>query len=691
MPLKLLKALFHLLVIAAVAAFCAGVVVVITLGRELPQLPDELEKLVLNTRTEFYSSTGKLIGTMGEKNRVPIGRISRHFTGGLLAAEDAEFYRHAGISKTGIARALWTNLSAGRIEGGASTITQQLARNFFFSLEQTTTRKLKEILLAFQLEYSFSKEAILEAYCNNMYFGSGAYGVEAASRTYFAKHADQLTPAEAALLVAVLKGPSYYNPYASPGRVRARQLWVLRRMEATGALTPQERLTAEGQELALRRYSEAESRSSYFLDYVKERIAARFGEEFLYYGGLKVYTTLDQQAQSAAVAAVQGSLERLDTQLGLEPYAGHAGDPKAVPRYPQGALVAVETGTGAMVAMVGGRDYQASQYNRAQAANRLPGSAFKPFVYLTAMRELGLSPAATVVDTPVTYQLPTGQSWSPRNFEQDFRGRMTLKKALQLSRNVISAQLIDLTGPELVAATARSFGITSPLMATPALSLGTSGVSPIEMASAYAVLAAGGVRHEPFAIRRIEDFRGNVLFDQIPRGEDVANPQLVYQVVDMMESVLEAGTGNVIRRMGFTQPAAGKTGTTSDYRDSWFVGFTPGLSAACWVGFDDNREMRINENGVRVGVTGARGGAPMWGMFMLQVGQGRPMQDFPMPPGIELVEVDAITGAPVAFAPAGAETFTVALQPEQLEALRQRAGVGPAGYSPLPIYDPLKY
>jgi len=688
--IKFIKALFYLAVIAVVLGFCLGVVIVITMGEDLPQLPDDLEKLVLNTQTEFYSNTGQLLTTMGEKNRVPLERISRNFVSALLAAEDAAFYKHPGISKKGILRAVWLNLRAGGIESGASTITQQLARNFFLSLEQTHARKLKEILLALQLEYSFGKDEILEAYCNNMYYGSGAYGVEAASRVYFAKHADQLNLAQSALLVAILNGPSLYNPYSHPGRARSRLLYILRRMEELGMISGSERLQAEEEDLMLKRYTETTGRSSYFLDYVHERIRDNFGEEFLYYGGLRVYTTLDERTQAAAVSAVRAQLKRMDTMLGLAEYELQ-GEQQVRDNYPQGALAAVETGTGAILAMVGGRNYDESQFNRAVQSNRLPGSAFKPFVYYTALHELGLSPAATLVDSAVSYELPGGDTWSPNNFEQDFLGRLTLKKALEKSRNVIAAQLIDMTGPEDVAATARRFGITSELMPTPSLALGTSGVSPLEMAAAFAVFATGGTYHQPYAITRIEDTRGNIIHDLIPRGRDVANPQIVYQVVDMMRAVVDRGTGAVVRRMGFSLPAAGKTGTTSDYRDSWFVGFTPGISAACWVGFDDNREMMFNQGGRTIGVTGARAGAPMWAMFMSRVTEGRPRQDFPIPPGIEFIEVDAWTGLPVSssFA-ASTDRISVPLLPEQFEVLRQKGALTDT-VSYTPAFDPLEY
>ncbi|MEA2063996.1 MAG: PBP1A family penicillin-binding protein [Gemmatimonadota bacterium] len=690
--IKLVKSAFYLALIALAAGFCMGIVVVVTMGRDLPQLPDDLEKLVLNTQTEFYSNTGRLLATMGEKNRVPLERISRNFINALIAAEDVSFYEHPGISKTGILRAAWQNLRAGKIEGGASTITQQLARNFFFSLEQTRSRKLKEILLSLQLEYSFGKDEILEAYCNNMYFGSGAYGVEAASRVYFARHADQLSPAQAALLVAILNGPSLFNPYAHPGRARQRQVWILHRMENEGMLSGTERLEAENEELMLQRYTETMGRSNYFLDYVQEWIRERFGDEFLYYGGLRIYTTLDERAQSAAVSAVRSQLKRLDTMFGLLNY-GLQSDREKKKTYPQGALAAIETGTGAILAMVGGRDYNASQFNRAVQSNRLPGSAFKPFVYYTAMRDLGLGPATVLVDSIVEYTLPTGMRWSPNNFEHDFRGPMILKRALQKSRNVIAAQLIDMAGPENVAATARRFGISSPLMPTPALALGTSGTSPIEMAAAYAVFATGGTCHEPYAIIRIEDTRGNILYDLIPRGRDVASPQIVYQVVDMMRSIIApGGTGAGIRSMGFSLPAAGKTGTTSDYRDSWFVGYTPGISCACWVGYDDNRQMRYLRNGVEVGLTGSRGGAPMWAMFMSRVTEGKPRQEFPIPPGIEFIEVDFRTGMPAstAYTPSGF-IMEVPLLPEQLDALRQKGALADTTAGSIPGFDPLEF
>ena len=452
--------------IAVVVGLCLGVVMVIVMGRDLPQLPDKLEKLVLNTQTEFYSNTGQLLTTLGERNRVPIDRISSNFVNALLAAEDFEFYDHSGISKRGILRAVYQNLRAGKIEGGASTITQQLSRNFFLSLEQTHSRKIKEILLSLQLEYSFSKDEILEAYCNNMYFGSGAYGVEAASRVYFAKHADQLSLAQSSLLVAILNGPGIFNPYSNPGRARSRQLWILDQMEYRGFITPQERLAAENEKILLKRYTETTGRSSYYLDYVQQRVRELFGDEFLYYGGLRIYTTLDQRMQAAGVAAVRSGLERLDTQFSLPEYSSARHDKKSRSEYPQAALVAVENGTGAVLAMIGGRNYNDTQFNRAVQNNRLPGSAFKPFVYFTAMRNLGLSPASTLVDSAVTYKLPNGQIWEPHNFENDFIGRMTLKKALEKSRNVISAELINRTGPEQVVLTAHNFGITSDIPAT---------------------------------------------------------------------------------------------------------------------------------------------------------------------------------------------------------------------------------
>ena len=302
---KFIKSLFYLAMIAVVIGLCLGVVMVIVMSRDLPQLPDKLEKLVLNTQTEFYSGTGRMLTTLGERNRVPIERISSNFVNALLAAEDFEFYDHSGISKRGILRAVYQNIRAGKIEGGASTITQQLSRNFFLSLEQTHSRKIKEILLSLQLEYSFSKDEILEAYSNNMYFGSGAYGVEAASRVYFAKHADQLSLAQSSLLVAILNGPGIFNPYSNPGRARSRQLWILDQMEYRGFISPQERLAAENEKILLKRYTETTGRSSYYLDYVQQRVRELFGDEFLYYGGLRIYTTLDERMQAAGVAAVR--------------------------------------------------------------------------------------------------------------------------------------------------------------------------------------------------------------------------------------------------------------------------------------------------------------------------------------------------------------------------------------------------
>ncbi|HDI59853.1 MAG TPA: PBP1A family penicillin-binding protein [Desulfobacteraceae bacterium] len=615
---------------------------------DLPRVPSPLSRIIEAPPTEIFAATGERIMLLGGREFVSLDRVAPSFLQAVVATEDHRFWNHHGIDKLRIVKALWITLARpGRVEG-ASTITQQLAKNLFFSFERSWLRKLREMLVALQIEAAYDKRTILEAYVNQIPFGARAYGIEQASRTYFNKPAMDLTLAQSALLAGLPKSPTYYNPHRHPERAKSRQRIVLDRMVAVGYITRQQADAAAAAPLEL---VEGESRAgsgSYFIDWVMRELEQQFGPDVVYHGGLRVTTTLDPQMQRIAVEAVQRSLARLDETMGTSTEAPSV---EAV----QAALAAVESRTGAVKAMVGGRDYRQSEYNRAVQSRRQPGSGFKPFVYYSAMERLKIHPATVVVDRPVRIPIPGAGDWTPRNFDRRYQGPMILKQALMRSVNTISAQLVARTGPAAVVDTARRCGIESPLAPVYSVALGTSEVSPLEMAGAFATLATGGVRHPPFGIRRVEDAHGRVIAEHIAGGDQVLDPLVTYQLVDMLRAVVDQGTARVIREMGFNLPAAGKTGTTNNYQDAWFTGFTPTLSVCTWVGFDNNRPLRDSRG---VGLTGGRAAAPIWTEFMRRATEGDPYRDFPVPDGIRFDTVDPVTGRPL---PADAGGMRVAL------------------------------
>lgn len=603
---------------------------------QLPQVPEPLGRIIDTPPTEIYAATGERILVVGDRETVPLSRVAPDFLRAVVATEDHRFWDHHGVDKVRLIKAFWvTFFKPGRVEG-ASTITQQLAKNLFFSFERSYWRKFRELLVALQIEARFDKQEILEAYVNQIPFAPRAHGIEQAARHFFAKPAADLDLAEAALLAGLPKSPTRYNPYRHMDLAKQRQRVVLQRMVATGSISAAAAARAWQQPLRLRAGTARAETGSYFLDTVLRDLEQRYGADVVHHGGLQVSTTLDPRLQRLAETALSEGLTRLDRIMGLP-------DEAAAENRPQGALVAVEARTGAVRALVGGRDYLQSTFNRALQNNRQPGSGFKPFLYYTALEKLGLTPATLVVDRPVRIPVAGAPDWTPRNFERLHRGPVVLKYALVKSINTVAAQLVEAAGPEAVIDTARRCGITSPLEKVYSVALGTSGVSPLEMASAFATLADGGVRHPPHWIARVEDSAGRVLEEHIVGGREVLDPLLAHQVLDMMRGVVDEGSGAVVRRMDFDRPAAGKTGTTNDFQDAWFTGFTPTLCAAVWVGFDQGRPMR-DEGGL--GITGGRGAAPIWTAFMQAATAGDPPRDFTLPQGLHLETVDAATGRP---------------------------------------------
>ena len=607
--------------------------------RDLPRVPEPLSRIIETPPTEIFAATGERLMIIGGREVIPLNRISPYFIQAVIATEDHRFWEHHGLDKLRTLKALWITLfEPGRIQG-ASTITQQLAKNLFFSYERTYLRKFRELLVALQIETQYGKREILEAYLNQIPFGVGAYGIEQAAHSFFGKPALELTLAESALLAGLPKSPTRYNPYRYFERAQKRQQLVVARMSTVGYITPEEAEAALQSRLQLIPQAAGAPKSNYYLDLVLRDLEERYGPEVVYHGGLKVSTTLDPQLQSWAIESLQNGLTKLDRLMGISD-GNETGETQSLTQ-PQGALVAVECNSGAVKALLGGRDYSQSEFNRAVENNRLPGSGFKPFLYYAAFEKLGLNPASVFVDKPITIAVAGARDWQPQNFEREHEGPMILKQALVKSINAVAAQLVERTGPDAVIDAALRCGIKSPLTPVYSVALGTSGVSPLEMAAAFSTFATGGVQHEPFWIRRVEDPLGRVLEEHIVRGRRSLDPGIAYQVVDMMRGVLTVGTGKVVRQMGFDLPAAGKTGTSDDFRDSWFTGFTPTLSVSVWVGFDRGIRMR-DANGA--GITGGRGAAPIWADFMIKATDGEPAREFTVSSDIHFETVDPVSG-----------------------------------------------
>jgi penicillin-binding protein 1A len=529
----------------------------------------------------YLDRNGALIATRGTQMAPPadLDALPDYVPAAFIAIEDRRFYHHPGFDPIGMMRAMATNVRAGRVVQGGSTLTQQLAKNLFLTPDQNMRRKVQELMLAVWLEMKFSKKEILALYLNRVYFGAGAYGIEAASQRYFDKSAKNLTVGEAALLAGLLKAPSRYSPVSESERAAARATVVLNEMEEAGVITAAQREQAVTQPVIVSR-TLATQHAQYFIDWLDKSIRSLVGEPT---EDMVVETTLDLTLQTAAERSVRRILDR-DAGKGVQ----------------QAALVALD-GDGRVRAMIGGSSYADSQFNRAVDARRQAGSAFKPFVYLAAV-EAGYTPQTPVVDQPITIG-----NWSPRNYSGTFSGNMTLAQAVAQSTNTVAAYVADQVGRDSVARAARRLGIESRIGLEPAMALGAVEVSPIEMATAYDAFANGGRRVDAYGISRIRTPQGRVIYQRQSgqSGQAINNPSLYY-MNQMLRGVVTSGSGRSAAISG--RDLAGKTGTTSDYKDAWFVGYTGGFVTAVWVGKDDNTAMR--------GVTGGSSPAAIWKGFM---------------------------------------------------------------------------
>lgn len=631
-----------------------------------------LEEYTPSLSTRVFDSKGVVIAELSIEKRalLPLTKIPVDLQNAVIAVEDDNFFHHWGISPKGMLRSAVRNFIARRVVQGASTITQQLAKQIFLKPERKISRKIREVLLALQIEANFSKSEILQLYLNQVYFGEGAYGVQSAARNYFGKEVSEMTLADCALLAGLVRAPRANSPFFRPENARKRRAVVLGRMFDEGMITSAERDAANAQPIPISKPLGVDTQAPYFVEHVRRRLERKYGTAAIWRGGLKIYTTLDLEAQKGAEEKMEAALAGFD----LKAQAEHDkklkdlqsnGDPlpPEVSTAPlakiQGAFVLMDVKTGAIRAMIGGRD---SHFNRVTQAKRQPGSTFKPFVWAAALNS-GMTAASLVDDTPLAFYFdgrdwrllegatdqysinlatqpfassPDFKIWVPGNFDGKFMGRITLRTALAKSRNIASINLITQVGPPLVVEIARRAGIRSELEPAPALGLGASVVTPLEMTNAFATFANGGIVVTPYTIERVEDPTGRVLEGHLPSEREGISPQLAYLMANLMKGVVQNGTGHNANRLN--RPLAGKTGTSNDNRDLWFVGYTPDLAAAAWMGYDDFSSLGGKD------WTGGSSVVPWWTDIMEGVLRELPKRDFPVPPGIVFATIDSQTG-----------------------------------------------
>jgi penicillin-binding protein 1A len=717
---RLVLIAFWTLAIFLVVGFGAAAGVFFAFLRDLPSL-DSLEEYQPSIATTLYTDQDEPFASFYEQRRIlaPLAKIPLQLRQAVLAVEDAGFYEHRGLSPRAIARALVMNVLARRKAQGGSTITQQLARALFLTPEKSLARKVKEALLAVEIERHYPKDRILEMYFNQVYFGHGAYGVEAAAQTYFKKPVGELTLAEAAMLAGLPNAPTRFSPIVDPARARRRRDHVLNRMVDQGFITRAEAIVASQTPFNEILFTRVGAVAPYFVEHVRQLLEERYGAYALYNSGLKIYTTLNLKMQRAAEEALVGGLRELDKSRGFRaptakaegargrigPYTPRVGEilpgtvlkvkPKSLEvqlgRYKgeisfeslswtnlshpaeafreggpvlvqilavderkktvelmleqdpelEGALLAQDPKSGAIKAMIGGYDFERSKFNRATQAKRQPGSAFKPFVYAAAF-DRGLTPSSIIDDSPISFHTRIGGElveWSPQNYDRKFHGPTTLRRGLENSVNVVTVKLLQQVGVDQVVKMAHQIGVESELRREVALALGVSEITLLELVSAYGVLANGGVRAEPFAIRKVTDSQGRTLEEHVVEPQEVLRPETAYVTVSVMKGVIERGTG--ARAKVLQRPLAGKTGTTSEATDVWFVGFSPSLVAGVWVGYDVKRSLGSAETGGRLAL-------PIWIQFMRKALGDAPPEDFPLPENVVTVPVNHLTGLPAA-------------------------------------------
>ncbi len=612
--------------------------------------------------TEVYSSDGKALAYWYTQKRWPvhINKIPKRLINAFLAAEDARFYEHRGIDFIGVLRAALKNFEAGGIVQGASTITQQVTRSLLLTPERSWLRKLKEAILAWQIDGTLTKGQILNIYLNQIYLGGGAYGVEAAARTYFAKHVQQLNIAECAMIAGLTQAPSKYNPLRHYKRARRRQEYVLRRMYQEGFITEEERDRALAYKIRFkseRLHPPAGSR--YFVQEVRKDLLARYGSKRLFNDGLKIFTTLDSRWQENASKLVKEGLKTI--------IARHKKDRKLKANI-QSALLSMDAQTGAIKAMVGGTDYSKSQYNLATQGRMQPGSSFKPIVYSTAMEKGLIQPNTIIVDEPISLKgTDNDKMWEPQNFDKTYMGPITIRTALTFSRNIISVKIARMAGINAVINQARKMGITVPLAHNLSIALGSSAVPLIQMVRAYSAFVNQGQVVTPQMIEQIADRHGRIIEMLDPEFRRALDPVTAFQMAYLLMGVVQDGTGRRAKAVGI--PVGGKTGTTDNYKDAWFMGFSPELVTGVWVGRKDRKSLGRLE-------TGGRAACPIWTQFMKTTLKDMTKRSYDIPDGIAFVPVDRHTGQIVTPSPENEKNIVwEALRKDSLPPLHPETGI----------------
>ena len=723
---------------------CAGFIY-FHFSKDLPDVR-KLKDHQPSTITQVYSASDEKIAEFYIEKRIitALEDIPLPLKQATLAVEDSNFYYHFGIDPKAIFRAFITNMKAGHVVEGGSTITQQLTKTMFLSRERTLPRKIKEAILAVRLELVFSKDEILEMYLNQIYYGHGTYGVEAASRTYFGKSVKDLTIAECAMIASLPKAPNNYSPYRNPERARKRRNHVIRRMAEVSFITPEQAKLSMVEDFHLGEVEKMLNKAPYFVEHIRRILEEKFGSSKLYRAGLKVYTTLDMKMQETAQRAIKENLLVADKRYGYRGPLGtvdisqgeiavqnamirqnsfaedkgikigstisgtvmSVGDTQAwvilgeedgyidikdmdwarepnpnldgrwvkikhpnealtagdlisvkvlgrrqdgsgwslaLEQEPEveGALISLAPLTGQVKAMIGGYDFYKSQFNRAVQAIRQPGSAFKPIIYAAAINE-GYGPASIIIDSPIIFKEKEDafDKWKPVNFEEKFYGPTSLREALAHSRNVVTVKLMQNIGIKSTIRLARSLGITSNLEENLSIALGSSGTTLYELTSAYSAFANLGNLIKPTAIRNIKNRSGEVLFTAVPEITKPLSPGTAHIITSLMQSVVKNGTATKVRAL--KRPVAGKTGTTNNYVDAWFMGYTPELVTGVWVGKDKDEPLGRNE-------TGSRAAIPIWLKFMQEALANEPVTNFPVPDDIQFLKVQTESGEPAKF------------------------------------------
>lgn len=607
--------------IVAIAFGALFLVYFVYLVLGLPDLTD-LENVNPAQATRIYSVDNKIIHELFTHNRiwVTLDRVPDHVVQAVIATEDRAFYDHWGINLKSFPRAVLANLRSLSFSQGFSTITMQVARNLFIrkiGFDRSISRKLREMITAIQIERTYSKREILEMYLNVSYFGRGSYGIQSAARKYFSKEVRDLSLEEGAYLVGLLKGPAYYHPRKYYDRAVQRRNVVMNNMVVCDWLSEARYDTLKVLPLETATYEEEGGIAPYFTEYVRQQLNDLQNElgVNVYEDGLNVYTTLDYRYQALLDTTIAREMPAIQARArtSLQPWKEENAVSDSVfeeKSVVQIAAVVLDQHTGQIRAMVGGRDFETSKFNRAVQAKRQPGSTFKPFLYAAAI-DNGYKPSDKLLNQPIVITNPDGTRWTPENFDRTFGGLTTLRTGLKKSLNLIASRLILEIGPQVVVDYARQMGLSTPLRPYPSLAMGSSSVIPLEMVSAFGVFANDGVLVEPVSILRIEDRYGNVLWQSRPRRTEALNRSTAYIVNHMLQDAINNGTGGSARwRYNFYAPAGGKTGTTNDYTDAWFIGFTPLMTTGVWVGFDD-QHLKLGSQG-----TGAGTALPFWGNFM---------------------------------------------------------------------------